>query len=129
LLYRERAARFETPLYVFVPNIDITDLHIMAFDISPAVLAYVPPDPPLKEFEPPKDRAFFADPKKASLLASASSVEEVTPHIGTELKGVQVSQLTDAQKDELALLVAEVCLLKHVSGLNAYYFTERGSVL
>jgi len=79
----------------------------MAFDISPAVLDYVPPDPPLKEFEPPKDRAFFADPKKTSLLASASSVEEVTPHIGTELKGVQVSQLTDAQKDELALLVAE----------------------
>lgn len=101
----------------------------MAFDISPAVLTYVPPDPPLKEFEPPKDRAFFADPKKTSLLTSASRVEEITPHIGTELKGVQISQFTDAQKDELALLVAEVCPLNHASGLNADTFTERGSIL
>jgi len=34
-------------------------------------------------------------------------VEDLTPYIGTELKGIQISQLTDAQKDELALLVAE----------------------
>ena len=84
----------------------------MAVDISPAVLAYVPPHPPLEEFEPARDRAFFADPKKASLLSKASSVQEITPYIGTELKGVQISQLTDAEKDELALLVAEVCI-KH----------------
>ncbi|KAF8857743.1 TauD-domain-containing protein [Acephala macrosclerotiorum] len=64
----------------------------MALDITPAVLAYVPPDPPLEQFEPARDRAFFADPKKVFLLA---------------LKGIQVSQLTDAQRDELALLVAE----------------------
>ena len=80
----------------------------MTLNISPEVLAYIPPDPPLKQFEPPKDRAFFADPKKSSLLATASSVEDLTPHIGTELKGIQVSQLTDGQRDELALLVAEV---------------------
>lgn len=80
----------------------------MALDITPAVLAYVPPDPPLKEFDPPRDRAFFADPKKTSLLASTSAVEDLTPYIGTELKGIQISQLTGAQKDELALLVAEV---------------------
>jgi sulfonate dioxygenase len=80
----------------------------MALDISAAMLAYVPPDPPLKQFVPPRDRAFFADPKKISLLSSASSVEDLTPYIGTELKGIQISQLTDAQKDELALLVAEV---------------------
>jgi len=75
--------------------------------ISPAVLSYTPPDPPLKEFTPARDRAFFADPAKTSLLAQASAVEEINPYIGTELKGVQLSQLTDAQKDELALLVAE----------------------
>jgi sulfonate dioxygenase len=76
--------------------------------VSPAVLAYTPPDPALKEFVPARDRAFFADPQKTSLLAQASGIEEVTPYIGTELKGVQLSKLTDAQKDELALLVAEV---------------------
>jgi sulfonate dioxygenase len=77
--------------------------------ISPDVLAYTPPDPPLKEFTPARDRAFFADPAKASLLGSATAVEEVTPYIGTELKGIQLSKLTDEQKDDLALLVAEVC--------------------
>ncbi|UKZ72718.1 hypothetical protein TrVFT333_000352 [Trichoderma virens FT-333] len=75
--------------------------------ITPAVLAYKPPHPELKEFVPDRDRAFFADPAKASLLGLATAVEEVTPIIGTELKGVQLSKLTDQQKDELALLVAE----------------------
>lgn len=42
------------------------------------------------------------------MLGQATAVEEVTPLIGTELKGVQLSKLTDQQKDELALLVAEV---------------------
>lgn len=76
--------------------------------ITPAVLAYKPPHEALKEFVPARDRAFFADPAKASLLGLATAAEEVTPYIGTELKGVQLSKLTDQQKDELALLVAEV---------------------
>ena len=76
--------------------------------ITPAVLAYTAPDPPVAEFEPPRDRAFFADPKKISLLSATSKVTHLTPHIGTELSGIQLSQLTDAQKDELALLAAEV---------------------
>lgn len=76
--------------------------------ISPAVLAYKPPDPPLKEFTPARDRAFFADPKKTSLLSHATAIEDLTSYIGTELKGIQLSELTDAQKDELALLIVEV---------------------
>lgn len=80
---------------------------MVANTITPKVLDYRPPHQPLEEFEPARDRAFFADPKKASLLSQASSIEEVTPLIGTELKGIQLSQLTDTQKDELALLVAE----------------------
>ncbi|KAG8407911.1 hypothetical protein J3458_020220 [Metarhizium acridum] len=79
----------------------------VASAISPAVLAYQPPDPPLEEVTPPRDRAFFADPTKSSLLKAATGIEDITPYIGTELKGVQLSKLTDAQKDELALLVAE----------------------
>lgn len=31
----------------------------------------------------------------------------MTPHIGTEIHGLQLSQLTNQQKDDLALLVAE----------------------
>lgn len=76
--------------------------------ISHAALAYSPPDPPLKEFTPSRDRAFFAHPTKASLFAQATVVDDITPHIGTELKGIQLSKLTNEQKDDLALLVAEV---------------------
>ncbi|KAF2103591.1 putative alpha-ketoglutarate-dependent sulfonate dioxygenase [Rhizodiscina lignyota] len=80
---------------------------MVANSVTPAVLAYKPPHPPHEEFTPARDRAFFADPEKKSLLAEATAVEELTPYIGTELKGVQLGSLTDAQKDELALLVAE----------------------
>lgn len=86
----------------------LTPSVIVGTAITPEVLAYKPPHEALKEFVPARDRAFFADPSKASLLGLATAVEEVTPYIGTELKGVQLSKLTDQQKDELALLVAEV---------------------
>ena len=76
--------------------------------ITEQVLSYKAPDPPVKEFVPPKDRAFFADPEKKSLLGAVKQVRHLTPYIGTELVGIQLSQLTDPQKDELALLVAEV---------------------
>ena len=75
--------------------------------LTPAVLDYKPPDPLVPEFEVQVDRATYADPKKKSLLSGASKIDELTPWIGTQLEGVQLSQLTDAQKDELALLVAE----------------------
>ena len=47
------------------------------------------------------DRGLFADPAKKSLLSSASKVFDLTPTIGTELHGIDLRQLTDAQKDEL----------------------------
>ena len=76
--------------------------------LTPTVLSYHAPDPPVPEREQPKDRALFADPKKSALLAACSKVREVTPYMGTELVGIQLSQLSDGQKDELALLAAEV---------------------
>jgi sulfonate dioxygenase len=87
--------------------------------VTPEVLAYRPPDPPLKEFTPARDRAFFADPEKKSLFAQATAVDDLTPYIGTELKGVQLSKLTEAQKDELALLVAEVSSRDHTADIKA----------
>lgn len=88
--------------------------------LSPAVLAHKPAHPALEEFVPAKDRALFADQKKKSLLSQASAVDDLTPYIGTELKGVQLNELTDAQKDELALLVAEVCLKYQLQMLLVY---------
>ncbi|KAJ7928887.1 hypothetical protein B0H13DRAFT_968408 [Mycena leptocephala] len=61
---------------------------------------------PLKEV-PFSDRGLVADPAKKSLLGAAQKVRHLTPAIGTELLGIDLRQLSDAQKDELALLVAE----------------------
>ena len=72
------------------------------------ILSHIPSELPHKEFTPPRDRAFFADPEKKQLLSAATKVEHLTESIGTYLHGIQLSQLNSAQKDELALLVAEV---------------------
>jgi len=48
-----------------------------------------------------------ADPSKKALLSAATEVKHLTAHIGTELVGLQLKDLTDQQKDELGLLIAE----------------------
>ncbi|KAF8802477.1 TauD-domain-containing protein [Phlegmacium glaucopus] len=53
------------------------------------------------------DRGLSADPTKGGLLRAASKVTHLTPAIGTEILGIDLRQLSDTQKDELALLVAE----------------------
>jgi sulfonate dioxygenase len=63
--------------------------------------------PALEEFQH-EDVGLRADPEKKSLLnAPGSSFEEITPAIGTEVRGLQLSALTNKQRDELALLAAE----------------------
>ncbi|KAF1917116.1 hypothetical protein BDU57DRAFT_517608 [Ampelomyces quisqualis] len=47
-----------------------------------------------------------ADPSFPNLLKDAK-VEDITANIGAEVHGVQLSKLTDAGKDELALFVAQ----------------------
>ena len=53
------------------------------------------------------DVATRADPEKKAFLASIPNRKDMTPNIGTEVRGVQLSQLTDKQKDEMALYIAE----------------------
>lgn len=48
-----------------------------------------------------------ADPAKPALTKAATSITNITPRIGTELHGVQLSQLSPAGLDEVALLAAE----------------------
>jgi len=65
--------------------------------------------PPTEPFEI-VDRGLKADKVKPHLLdAKDLSVKsrKLTPRIGTEITGLQLSKLTDDQKNELALLVAE----------------------
>jgi len=75
---------------------------------NPKIRDHNPPDPPHEEFEPPRDRALYADPDKKQLFAAATKVENLTESIGTYLEGIQLNELNDSQKDELALLVSEV---------------------
>lgn len=48
-----------------------------------------------------------ADKEKKALFSAATKVTDLTTNIGTEIEGLQLKDLTDQQKDELALLVAE----------------------
>jgi sulfonate dioxygenase len=62
--------------------------------------------PPLKPFEH-IDHGKDADPKFPNLLPEGSQIENITSSIGAEVWGTQLSTLSDAGKDELALLVAQ----------------------
>jgi hypothetical protein len=53
------------------------------------------------------DAGSRADKSKSALLSTAKEVIHLTSHIGTEIVGLQLRDLTDQQKDELALLIAE----------------------
>ncbi|WWD22601.1 hypothetical protein CI109_107094 [Kwoniella shandongensis] len=58
----------------------------------------------LREYVDPGTRA---DKEKKALFGAAKEVRNLTTYIGTEIVGLQLKDLNDKQKDELALLVAE----------------------
>ena len=63
--------------------------------------------PATEEFDV-SDRGFEADQKKPNLLENADAqVTLLTPRIGTEIRGLQLSKLSNEQKNELALLLGE----------------------
>ena len=62
-----------------------------------------PPLEPFTHYEHGKD----ADPTFPDLFRGATSVNDVTPNIGAEVRGVQISSLSDAGKDQLALFTAQ----------------------
>ena len=61
--------------------------------------------PPLEPFEH-TEHGKDADPSFPHLLRDAEWAD-LTANIGAEVKGVQLSKLTDKGKDELALFVAQ----------------------
>ncbi|KAK9415546.1 putative TfdA family taurine catabolism dioxygenase TauD [Seiridium unicorne] len=62
-----------------------------------------PPLEPFEHYEHGKD----ADTSYPELLPEGAGVTHITPSIGTEIKGVQLSKLSNAGKDQLARFVAE----------------------
>ncbi|RDW68533.1 hypothetical protein BP5796_09190 [Coleophoma crateriformis] len=75
-------------------------------NFNPHIRNHETPDPVREEISPPKDRAFFADSLKSSLL-SVTTATDLTESIGTVLSDVQLSKLNEKQLDELALFVNE----------------------
>ncbi|RFU28342.1 hypothetical protein B7463_g8009, partial [Scytalidium lignicola] len=63
-------------------------------------------EPPYEKYDH-VDCAARADPEKKSLFAAIKEKTDMTPSIGTEVKGVQLSSLSPAQMDELSLWAAE----------------------
>lgn len=61
--------------------------------------------PPLEEV-PFQDKGFQGHPEFRNLLDAATDVFDHNPKIGTEIHGVNLAHLTDAQKNDLARLVA-----------------------
>lgn len=81
--------------YPIIPeNKDIPKFVDEAFEIRNSEYPYI-------------ERGKNADPEKKALFGAAKEVIDLTKHIGTEIVGLQLSDLDDKQKDELALLVAE----------------------
>lgn len=61
--------------------------------------------PPLTEV-PYQDKGFEGDPHFRKLLSAATDVFDYNPKIGTEIHGIDLANLTDAQKNDLARLIA-----------------------
>lgn len=64
--------------------------------------------PPLKFFGH-EDPGLRADPSLKNLFPESKSIttKKITPKLGTEVHGIQLSELDDAGKDELALFIAQ----------------------
>ncbi|KAJ7029885.1 hypothetical protein C8F04DRAFT_1006424 [Mycena alexandri] len=62
--------------------------------------------PPIEPFEF-TDPGSRADPAKPHLLTANTTTHDISPYLGTEITGVQISQLTSEGLDELALYAAE----------------------
>lgn len=60
---------------------------------------------PLTEV-PYQDRGIQGDPQFRNLLADATDIFDYNPKIGTEVHGVDLAKLTNAQRDDLARLIA-----------------------
>lgn len=62
--------------------------------------------PPTELFEH-TDPGTRADPAKPHLLTVNTTIHHLSPYIGTEVKGIQISELSKEGLDELALFAAE----------------------
>lgn len=85
-------------------GIDLSD----GYPYRPSRPLYIDDVYNIRDYDRPHvDPGSRADPEKNVLLSAAKEVIPLTRHIGTEIIGLQLKDLTDQQKDELGLLIAE----------------------
>lgn len=72
--------------------------------------------PPLEPFEhvDPGQRA-LSHPDPRSFLRNATNVFEIQPVLGTEVEGLQLTQLTNDERDQIALLVRVLAICRYLS--------------
>jgi sulfonate dioxygenase len=112
LYWQSHMTRKYTAQYVCSPNVAWLYSTCMQ---SNKYAAYLPVYDTTTKFSPTEvfdvdDRGHHADPAKPNLLSKengALKASKITPRVGTEIIGLQLSQLTDDARDELALLIAE----------------------
>ncbi|KAG6814693.1 hypothetical protein H0H87_007872, partial [Tephrocybe sp. NHM501043] len=78
---------------------------------KPSYPFYLPYRDPAEKFPPTEifeyeEPGARANPAKPNLLANATT-RDISPYLGTEITGVQISQLSKEGLDELALYTAE----------------------
>ncbi len=83
------------PLQVFAINLSMYD--------TLTVCDRYPPLEPFTHYEHGKD----GDPRFPDLFHKTTSVAELTPSTGSEVRGVQLSALTKGGRDQLALFTAQ----------------------
>ncbi|KAH8596119.1 hypothetical protein B0O99DRAFT_593956 [Bisporella sp. PMI_857] len=98
---------FKTPSTVpsYTPGRTVTQQHetYTYDDLKPSF-----PDKhwPALEEVPYIDKGHLGDPSFKNLLASATDIFDYNPKVGTEIHGVDLANLSDAAKNDLALLIA-----------------------
>lgn len=108
--------------------VKLTDKYIPIKPLSSTVSSYIPgrtvvekhesydyedlkpsfPDkqwPPLEQV-PYNDKGLLGDPSFKNILANAADVFDYNPKVGTEIHSVDLANLSDAAKNDLALLIA-----------------------
>lgn len=78
------------------------------YPYRPAVPLYLQDVSKIRSDDRPyQDAGARANKSKKHLFSAATKVTDLTTHIGTEIEGLQLKDLTPEQRDELALLIAE----------------------
>jgi len=83
-------------------------IDLSVYPYRPARPLYLDDAYAIRDYDRPHvDPGSRADKSKKALFSAAKEVIHLTSHIGTEIVGLQLKDLTDQQKDELGLLIAE----------------------